>query len=319
MLLTNWLGTLTSHIKRRPLFRSRDRRDIRRRWNAAVDNQISTTETLEDRTLLTPQIASFILPTVVNGANSFTIDVSYQDDLNIPIVDGFANPNALTVTGPGGALNVVIATPISPSGGPSVTTRYTVIPPGGSWDHSDNGSYSVTLLANNLRNAINQFNVESTFGGFNVNLAAPPNTAPTITGTTAPNVGAGEIGDTSYSFTVEYSDDSAIDVSTIDVNDVTVTGPGGALMVASAVEVSGVDGTPKTATYTITPPGGNWDIADNGVYMIALNGSEVGDDGGPQLFVAADPGLTTFTVDLPTVVSQGVFIPPNPYNSNGSL
>ncbi|MFK7779204.1 MAG: hypothetical protein QM501_13945, partial [Gimesia sp.] len=53
MLLTNWLGTLTSHIKKRPLFRSRDRRAIRKRWNAAVKNQISTTEVLEDRTLLT--------------------------------------------------------------------------------------------------------------------------------------------------------------------------------------------------------------------------------------------------------------------------
>ncbi|WP_198001008.1 right-handed parallel beta-helix repeat-containing protein, partial [Gimesia fumaroli] len=53
MLLTNWLGTITSRIKKRPTFRSRDRRAIRRRWHAAVNNQISTTEVLEDRTLLT--------------------------------------------------------------------------------------------------------------------------------------------------------------------------------------------------------------------------------------------------------------------------
>ncbi|WP_197998939.1 LamG-like jellyroll fold domain-containing protein, partial [Gimesia aquarii] len=53
MLLTNWLNALTSRIKKRPTFRSRDRRDIRKRWQAAISNQFSTTEVLEDRTLLT--------------------------------------------------------------------------------------------------------------------------------------------------------------------------------------------------------------------------------------------------------------------------
>ncbi|QGQ22588.1 hypothetical protein F1728_07810 [Gimesia benthica] len=53
MLLTNWLTTLTSRIKKRPTFRSRDRRAIRRRWQTATQNQITTAEVLEDRTLLT--------------------------------------------------------------------------------------------------------------------------------------------------------------------------------------------------------------------------------------------------------------------------
>ncbi|QDV17780.1 hypothetical protein Pan153_24350 [Gimesia panareensis] len=53
MLLTNWLSTLTSRVNKRPVFRSRDRRAIRRRWQTACSNQIATTEVLEDRTLLT--------------------------------------------------------------------------------------------------------------------------------------------------------------------------------------------------------------------------------------------------------------------------
>ena len=44
MLLSNWLGTITSRIKKRPTFRSRDRRAIRRRWLTARSNQISTAE-----------------------------------------------------------------------------------------------------------------------------------------------------------------------------------------------------------------------------------------------------------------------------------
>ncbi|WP_417394712.1 LamG-like jellyroll fold domain-containing protein, partial [Gimesia chilikensis] len=68
MLLTNWLTTLTSRIKKRPTFRSRDRRAIRRRWNAAVNNQISTAEVLEDRTLLT----TFFVDDDYTGASDFT-------------------------------------------------------------------------------------------------------------------------------------------------------------------------------------------------------------------------------------------------------
>ncbi|WP_298867144.1 hypothetical protein [uncultured Gimesia sp.] len=84
MLLTNWLGTLTSHIKRRPLFRSRDRRDIRRRWNAAVHNQISTTEVLEDRTLLT----TFFVDDDFNGLTNGDIIAGTDTD---PVTIGDQN------------------------------------------------------------------------------------------------------------------------------------------------------------------------------------------------------------------------------------
>ncbi|QGQ22143.1 hypothetical protein F1728_05305 [Gimesia benthica] len=53
MLLTNWLANVTSRLRKRPVFRSRDRRALRQRWQTARSNQISTTEVLEDRTLLT--------------------------------------------------------------------------------------------------------------------------------------------------------------------------------------------------------------------------------------------------------------------------
>ncbi|QGQ22044.1 hypothetical protein F1728_04755 [Gimesia benthica] len=118
-----------------------------------------------------------------------------------------------------------------------------------------------------------------------------------------------ENGLDSYSFTVEFSDDSAIDISTIDVNDVTVTGPHDTLVVTSAVVHSGVDGSPVSVTYTVTPPGGFWDLTDNGTYSIQLNGSEVGDDGSIQLFVAENSSLATFEVDIPSIISQGELLP----------
>ncbi|MEQ8852748.1 hypothetical protein, partial [Gimesia sp.] len=53
MLLTNWLANVTSRLRKRPVFRSRDRRALRQRWQTATQNQITTAEVLEDRTLLT--------------------------------------------------------------------------------------------------------------------------------------------------------------------------------------------------------------------------------------------------------------------------
>jgi hypothetical protein len=125
------------------------------------------------------------------------------------------------------------------------------------------------------------------------------NDVPTVTAFLAPNVGAAEILETSYTFTVTYSDDAEIDIATLNPADVTITGPGGALTVVSAVPDIVTPGTPRTVTYTVTPPGGSWNDADNGTYTIALNPGEVGDDGAPKLFVAANPNLVTFNVTLP--------------------
>ena len=148
---------------------------------------------------------------------------------------------------------------------------------------------------------------ELAFDFFQVNgEPIPDNQAPTAAGFNAPDVGEPEIGNTSYDFTITYSDNSAVDVSTIDINDVKVTGPSGTLTVTGAVEPTGIDGAPRTATYTVTPPGGSWNAADNGTYTIGIRGNEVGDDGSPQLFVASDPTLTTFNVNatnMPPVVS----------------
>ncbi|QDT27563.1 hypothetical protein Enr10x_28810 [Gimesia panareensis] len=58
MLLTNWLNTHTSRFRKRRVIRSRDRRALRRLWQTACCNRVSTVEVLEDRTLLTVPLAS---------------------------------------------------------------------------------------------------------------------------------------------------------------------------------------------------------------------------------------------------------------------
>ncbi|QDV51352.1 golvesin C-terminal-like domain-containing protein [Gimesia fumaroli] len=56
MLISNWLSSLVSRIRRRPRYNSRARRAIRKRWQAIQQNRLTTVDRLEDRTLLTAQI-----------------------------------------------------------------------------------------------------------------------------------------------------------------------------------------------------------------------------------------------------------------------
>lgn len=81
-----------------------------------------------------------------------------------------------------------------------------------------------------------------------------------------------------YTITVVYSDSLALDVSSLDDGDLRVTGPGGFDQPATFVGVTPAgDGTPRTATYHVTPPGGTWDDADHGAYTVALEADQVRD------------------------------------------
>ena len=84
-------------------------------------------------------------------------------------------------------------------------------------------------------------------------------------------------GGTAYQFTVTYSDPQgpggAIDTAGIVDNHaaVRVTGPGGFDVPATFVSIDDpADGAARTATYTITPPGGSWDPLDFGTYTVRV-------------------------------------------------
>jgi hypothetical protein len=103
--------------------------------------------------------------------------------------------------------------------------------------------------------------------------------APTAGSLAAPNVTLS--GGTIYSFTVTYSDSLAIDITSIDGSDVRVTGPGGFNQLAALVGVTPAgSGTPRTATYQITAPGGVWDTTDGGTYTVAVEANQIFDSVG---------------------------------------
>jgi hypothetical protein len=85
-------------------------------------------------------------------------------------------------------------------------------------------------------------------------------------------------GGTSYVFTVTYIAAAGINIGTLDSSDLRVTGPGGFNVLATFAGVdTNTNGSPRAATYRITPPGGSWDFTDDGSYTISMEPAQVTD------------------------------------------
>lgn len=102
-------------------------------------------------------------------------------------------------------------------------------------------------------------------------------------------------------FTVTYSDDVAVDVTTIDANDIRVTGPNGYDQLAQFVSLNPAgNGTPRTATYAVTPPGGGaWSPAHNGTYAVFMRSNQVADVQGATVLAGQ---LGQFQVSVPVAL-----------------
>ena len=132
-------------------------------------------------------------------------------------------------------------------------------------------------LANDQRGPgyVRSFGAGVDMGAFEVQPPGIPSavgSAPTVT----------VVGGTSITITVEYSDltgtNQGILFPSLGTGDIFVTGPGGFTGVPTFVGATPAgNGTPRTATYTLTPPGGFWDGADNGTYSINVVANQVSD------------------------------------------
>ncbi len=217
--------------------------------------------------------------------NSFTVSYVDETGLDTATID----TNDVTVIGPSGALTVTDAID---NGDSSVT--YTVSAPGGDWDNTDSGTYNITLQAGEVADTLGNSVTQQALGSFDVTLSGPDNAAPVAT------LDADDItttGATSYSFDINYTDATGLDVTTIDVNDITVAGTNGALTITNAV-----DNGNGSITYTIAAPGGDWDTADNGSYDVTLQTGEVADTLGNSV---TEQLLGSFTANIGTPPDPG--------------
>ena len=100
---------------------------------------------------------------------------------------------------------------------------------------------------------------------------------------------------------VSFSDDVAVDVSSIDPGDLRVTGPNGYDRLAQTVALDLTsDGTPRRATYSFSSASGStWSAADNGVYTVWVRTNEVADTEGAWVRAGE---LGQFRVAVPVIL-----------------
>jgi parallel beta-helix repeat protein len=102
-------------------------------------------------------------------------------------------------------------------------------------------------------------------------------TAPTAALTPIANVTDASTA-TELLFTVVYTDDSAVLRSSLGDTDIRVTGPNSFSALATLVSSTpATDSATITAVYRLVPPGGSWDVGDNGVYSISVEATQVQD------------------------------------------
>jgi N-acetylneuraminic acid mutarotase/ribosomal protein S11 len=130
----------------------------------------------------------------------------------------------------------------------------------------------------------------------NIATAAAPPSAYSAT----EDVTAG--GGTTQNITVIYTDDVAMDVSTLQTGNILVTGPNGYSQVATFVGVDdNTDGSPRTATYQVTAPNAIWGSGDNGTYTLTMQVNQVSDTRGNYAPYGA---IGSFAVSIPPAPIQ---------------
>ena len=248
------------------------------------------------------------------AAETFTVTYADNVAVNVATLD---STNVL-ITGPNNysQLATFLIVDNSTNGTPRTAT-YQVAAPSGTWATADNGNYDLTVQAGQVADTSGNYMPTTAVGAlFTVYIPPADTTPPSVSGYSAANVlkegGATEM------FTVTYADDVAVNVSTLDSNDVLVTGPNNYSQLATYLGVDfSNNGTPRTATYQIAAPGGTWNPANNGTYNLAVQSGQVADTSGNYMPVTA---IGSFNVNVPpaspVLVSPGSNTSPMPTVTN---
>lgn len=223
---------------------------------------------------------------ITAGHSSNSITVEY-DGGGLSMDATSYDTDDITITGANGAATVLSAN----ASGDQVT--YTFVPPGGAWDQADNGSYTINLVADQVVDASANGNVAKQLQTFDVNIdtTKPVGSLHSV----LPNVVS--TGTTPNSFRILYLDgDSGLNLDSIGLSDIEVTGPNGAVTINS-FELNVNNANSSYAWYYFSPPGGAWSQADNGEYTVVLSSDEVFDNSNNSV---NELTLTTFDVNIDT-------------------
>jgi hypothetical protein len=223
-------------------------------------------ETLETRALMTAPTATFV-SAVANGTALF-VNIDYHADQGLNLSTLGSGDIVLSTQG---RPDLVANLFTQPSTLPNGDTRaiYIVNAYNGAWNYTNTGTYAVTSPAGQVQDSTGANLQFSGLASLWLWFSTPK---ATITGTS--------VTATDWLITVNYTDDTGIDTSSIDGNDIVVTGPGlfpgitrQSLTVNSATDV--------TAVYRVPAPSGAWNFTHTGTYLVSMNENQVADTNNP--------------------------------------
>src|SRR4051794_18193283 len=221
----------------------------------------ASVETLENRTLLSggpggsDDAASFFASisaadVKAAGGNTTTVTVRYQDNAGVDTAS--IDASDLVVTAPDGSGLSVSNVSVDGTDPTSVVASYVVASPA-DWSTSSNGQYTVALPAGAVTGSAGS-PPAATSGAFNVQNPAPDNTPPVV------QIAAADVnsaGANSYTFSVNVTDDQALNLGSLKGDAITVSGPNGKrLSIQSASATPGADGKSAVASVTVAAPHG---------------------------------------------------------------
>jgi len=217
-------------------------------------------------------VVSFVTasPVTTTGQTSYFFSVGYRDDIGINASS--IDSNDILVTGANGFQQTATLDSSTSYFSTFRTATYRLTVPPGGWNASNNGTYQLVLQPNQISDVNGNFAAAATIGSFSVNVNAPPQVAAIAASPLTTE------GQSTYTFSVTYSDDIALNASSIDSNDIQVTNVfNGFVQTATLVGSPVVNGTSYTATYQLTAPRGTWNASNNGTYRLWLNANQISD------------------------------------------
>jgi hypothetical protein len=237
--------------------------------NVVGDTGLSASVTTAP-TLIGPQLhpADF---TVTYAGNNADIDASTINDNNILVTgpNGYSEPATLVSTGLTNATTVAAT-----YSAPDITAA---------------GTYQVNLGSNQVEDVNSNAIPAGNVGTFTDTTDTTP---PTAALTSAPTLTT--TGTSTYSFSVTFSDDDAVNASTINSTSVDVIAPDSSTIPATLTSAGLTSGPNVVATYSITSP------IKNGTYTVDVGSTPITDLAGN----AENSGsIGTFSVNLPGAIS----------------
>lgn len=132
-------------------------------------SEIVPTTQLYPRDTVAPTATLSAKAVTVPGTAPYTFQVTYRDD--VAVYGWSIHTGNVVVTGPNNySQTATLVCVDQPGNGPLRTATYQIAPPGGAWDNADNGTYTVHLLANQVRDVGGNFIPAQTLGTFAVTL-----------------------------------------------------------------------------------------------------------------------------------------------------